>query len=85
MAALRPPMFALAALAALALVGHAHVADAARIYRWTDSNGVSHYGDRAPDKPRAQVKVIRAHVEPTAIARLRLQNQGAHNLAWVDN
>jgi murein DD-endopeptidase MepM/ murein hydrolase activator NlpD len=82
MAALRPLMFA---LLGLTLVGNAHVADAAKIYRWTDRNGVSHYGDRAPDEPKTQVKVVRAHVEPTAIARLRLQNEGAENLAWVDN
>ena len=72
-------------LAGLVLMGSALVADAARIYRWTDRSGVSHYGDHVPDAPPAQVKVIRAVPEPTAIARLRLQNDGDLNLAWADN
>lgn len=71
--------------AGLALVGSAGVADAARIYRWTDRNGISHYGDHVPDAPPAQVKVIRVRTEPAAIARLRLQNDGDRKLAWADN
>lgn len=82
MTALRP--FALV-LGGLALVGNAVVADAAKIYRWTDRNGVSHYGDHAPDAPPAEVRIIRAHAEPSAIARLRLQSDGDRNLAWADN
>lgn len=72
-------------LAGLALAASAMVADAARVYRWTAPNGVSHYGDHVPDAPPAQVKVIRVAPEPTAIARLRLQNDGDLNLAWADN
>ena len=72
-------------LAGLALVASTLVADAAKVYRWTDRNGVSHYGDHLPDAPPAQVKVIRVVPEPTAIARLRLQNDGNRNLAWADN
>lgn len=73
------------ALAGLAMVGSAVVADAARVYRWTDRNGISHYGDRMPDAPSAEVKIIRVIPERTAIARLRLQNDGNLNLAWADN
>ncbi len=72
-------------LSGLALLGSALAADAAKVYRWTDRNGVSHYGDRVPDAAPAQVKVIRVVPEPTAIARLRLQNDGDRNQAWADN
>lgn len=72
-------------LAGLMLVGSALVADAAKIYRWTDRNGVSHYGDHVPDAPPSEVRVIRVVPEPSAIARLRLQNDGDLNLAWADN
>lgn len=72
-------------LAGLTLVGSAVVADAARIYRWTDRQGVAHYGDHVPDAPRRDIEVIRVRAEPTAIARLRLQNDGDRNLAWADN
>ena len=58
---------------------------AAKIYRWTDGNGVTHYGDRAPDAPRSQVKVIPVQGEPGAIARLRIENDGSRYLAWADN
>ena len=77
------------AFAALVLLGSAAVVDAAKVYRWTDRSGVSHYGDRAPDAPAAQrkgaVRVIEVRAEPSAIARLRLQHDGDTNLAWADN
>lgn len=76
---------ALLVLAGLAVATSAPVADAAKVYRWTDRNGTRHYGDHVPDAPAAQVKVIRVAPEPTAIARLRLQNDGDLNLAWADN
>ncbi|MGH8078783.1 MAG: peptidoglycan DD-metalloendopeptidase family protein, partial [Lysobacter sp.] len=82
MAALRPLAIM---LAGVALVGHAWVADAAKIYRWTDRNGVSHYGDHVPDAPPAEVEIIRTHAEPSAIARLRLESDGDRRLAWADN
>jgi len=72
-------------VAGLALVGMAVVVDAANVYRWTDRNGVSHYGDRAPDASPTRVKVIRVQAKPTAIARLRLESAGDRNLAWADN
>lgn len=72
-------------LAGLTLAASALVADAAKVYRWTDRHGVSHYGDREPDAPAAQVKVIRVVPVPSAIARLRLQPDGEFNLAWADN
>lgn len=72
-------------LAGLALASSGPRADAAKIYRWTDHNGVSHYGDHLPDVAPARVKVIRAVPEPTAIARLRLQNDGDVTIAWADN
>jgi len=80
----RPLSLMIAALV-LVLAGSAQVAEAAKVYRWTDRNGVSHYGDSMPDAPQSQVKVIRVVPEPTAMARLRLQNVGARNLAWADN
>lgn len=58
---------------------------AAKVYRWTDRNGITHYGDHMPDAPLAKVKVIPVRPEPSAIARLRLQNDGDRNLAWADN
>ncbi len=72
-------------LAGLALCTVATVTAASRIYRWTDGNGTSHYGDHVPEAPRAHVKVIRVVPVPSAIARLRLQREGDVNLAWADN
>ena len=72
-------------LVAVVLAGSALVADAAKVYRWTDRSGVSHYGDHVPDVPASQVKVIRVAPEPSAIARLRLLGEGDLNVAWADN
>ncbi len=72
-------------LLGLTLIGTTMVAGAAKIYRWTDRNGVTHYGDRAPDASAAKVKIIRAQPMPSSIVRLRMQNDGARNLAWADN
>lgn len=69
-----------AAIAAAATSSHA-----AKVYRWVDRNGVTHYGDRAPDAAAAQVKVIPVRAEPGAIARLRIENDNGRYLAWADN
>jgi murein DD-endopeptidase MepM/ murein hydrolase activator NlpD len=94
-----PPMSkpTFAALSPVALAGIACVlglcwaagAQAAKVYRWTDAQGISHYGDRPPDKrQQAQardVRTIPVRAEPAAVARLRLENRDGHTLAWADN
>ncbi|WP_206861478.1 peptidoglycan DD-metalloendopeptidase family protein [Lysobacter changpingensis] len=60
-------------------------AGAAKIYRWTDRNGITHYGDHVPDAPPSQVKTIPVEGEPGAIARLRIENDGDRFLAFADN
>ena len=69
-----------AAIAAAAAGSHA-----AKVYRWTDSRGVTHYGDRAPESAATEVKVIPVRAEPGAIARLRIENDNGRYLAWADN
>lgn len=64
----------------------APAAQAGKLYRWTDRNGITHYGDRAPSAaPPSEVKVIPFRAEPGAIARLRVQQDGDRYLAWADN
>ncbi|ALN65169.1 peptidase M23 family protein [Lysobacter antibioticus] len=59
---------------------------AAKLYRWTDRSGISHYGDRPPGAaPPSEVQVIPFRTEPGAIARLRVQQDGDRYLAWADN
>ena len=62
-------------------------ARAAHVYRWTDGNGVVHYGDRAPDANTVKSKVttIPVHTEPGAMARLRLESDNGRYFAWADN
>jgi len=65
-------------------------AGAAKIYRWTDRGGITHYGDHVPDAAPSQynadsLKVIPVEGEPTAIARLRIENDGDRFLAFADN
>jgi len=88
-----PPDFrpAIAAALAAALALAAAGAQAGKLYRWTDRNGVTHYGDRAPSQSAAaaagaaEVKVIPFRSEPSSIARLRVQQEGDRYLAWADN
>ncbi|RPE80970.1 peptidoglycan DD-metalloendopeptidase family protein [Vulcaniibacterium tengchongense] len=68
-----------------ALATAASAAGAAKVYRWTDRNGVTHYGDHVPDAPPAAVQAIPVQAEPGAIARLRLEQDGERYLAWADN
>lgn len=78
-------------LAAAAIAFAAPAAQAGKLYRWTDRNGVTHYGDRAPSDAvaaaagAAEVKVIPYRSEPGSIARLRVQQDGDRYLAWADN
>ncbi|MDQ3269401.1 MAG: M23 family metallopeptidase [Pseudomonadota bacterium] len=62
----------------------APAADAAKVYRWTDAQGVTHYGDRPPESA-AKVKMIPVRAEPGSIAGLRIENDGGRYLAWADN
>lgn len=80
-----------AALGAAALLaGYALSAHAAKVYKWTDKNGVTHYGDSAPDSANpavkaGSVKVIPVVAEPRAVARLRLEASNGRYLAFADN
>ncbi|WP_254200545.1 MULTISPECIES: M23 family metallopeptidase [unclassified Lysobacter] len=60
-------------------------AGAAKIYRWTDRSGVTHYGDHVPNAPPSQVRTIPVEGEPSAIAQLRIENDGERFLAFADN
>ncbi|MFC5569748.1 peptidoglycan DD-metalloendopeptidase family protein [Lysobacter yangpyeongensis] len=79
-----------ALLAATLAIGAAAGAHAAKIYKWTDRNGVTHYGDSAPDSTSPAVKsgtlkVIPVTVEPRAVARLRVESSNGRYLAFADN
>ncbi|GAB3363931.1 M23 family metallopeptidase [Lysobacter rhizosphaerae] len=72
------------------LAGLGMGAHAAKVYKWTDKNGVTHYGDNAPDgaSPAVKagsVKVIPVVAEPRAVARLRLETSNGRYLAFADN
>ncbi len=60
-------------------------AGAAKVYRWTDRSGITHYGDHVPDAPAGSVRTIPVEGEPSAIARLRIENDGDRFLAFADN
>lgn len=60
-------------------------AGAAKIYRWTDKSGITHYGDHVPGVASTQVQTIPVEGEPSAIARLRIENDGERVLAFADN
>jgi murein DD-endopeptidase MepM/ murein hydrolase activator NlpD len=83
-AARRPALAILACVLACALP----VAQAGKVYRWVDKNGVVHYGDRAPDANATRgsaVKVIPVQAEPGAMVRLRVESSEGRYLAWADN
>jgi len=62
------------------------MAGSAQVYRWVDKNGVVHYGDRQPANAAvSKVRVIPVPVEPSAIARLRVEAGDGEYLAWADN
>jgi len=64
-------------------------ASAAKVYRWTGTDGVVHYGDHPPDRKQQaharNVQVIPVRAEPSAVARLRLEPRNGQYLAWADN
>ncbi|HEV8694175.1 MAG TPA: M23 family metallopeptidase [Lysobacter sp.] len=75
---------------ALLLAGVTLGAHAAKVYKWTDKNGVTHYGDNAPDTASpavkaGSVKIIPVAAEPSAVARLRLETNAGRYLAFADN
>ena len=81
----RPTSIALL-LAASLLVAAApsHAGD--KVYRWVDKNGRVHYGDRPPaNAAPAKVRAIPVPVEPSAIARLRVEAGDGEYLAYADN
>lgn len=60
-------------------------AHAGQVYRWTDADGVTHYGDHQPQRTDVEVSTVPVFVEPTAIARLRIESRGNVHYAWADN
>lgn len=64
-------------------------ASAAKVYRWTGPDGIVHYGDHPPDRAQQararDLRVIPVLVEPSAVARLRLEPRNGQYLAWADN
>ncbi|WP_141233604.1 DUF4124 domain-containing protein, partial [Lysobacter antibioticus] len=81
---MRAPSILAALFCLTALIAAA--AQAGKLYRWTDRQGIVHYGDRAPDKaPPAEVERLAFRAEPGAIARLRVLQEGERYLAWADN
>lgn len=80
-------MKARAAAFAAMLVGGVLSAHAAKVYKWTDREGVTHYGDRAPPRhePQGALTVIPVRTEPGAIAHLRRDSDASGDLVWADN
>ena len=62
-----------------------HDAGAGKLYRWTDGNGITHYGDHRPEAPGAPVTEIPFRAEPGTMARLRVESGSGQYLAWADN
>lgn len=76
----------LALLVAAAAALGPHVADAAKVYRWTDRNGVRHYGDHVPQEAATrQVEALPVDNEPQAIAGLRTRAITGGYQALADN
>lgn len=72
----------------LPLVLAVGTADAARVFRWTTPEGERQYGDHVPehiDPEESEVVRIPVRAEPSAIARLRLENTTDSIEAWADN
>ncbi|WP_238978703.1 peptidoglycan DD-metalloendopeptidase family protein [Novilysobacter arseniciresistens] len=73
------------AVLALAVAAMAPVcADAGQVYRWTDADGITHYGDRRPAS-EAPVTTLAVPSEPTPIAGLRIEPVDGGWQAWADN
>lgn len=69
----------------LASLAAAAVAPAGTVYRWTDRDGVVHYGDHAPRDKRLRVTTLRTPDAPSSVARLRLERVDQRVHAWADN
>lgn len=75
----------LLALAVVAVAGP-RVADAARVYRWTDRDGVRHYGDHVPQAAAVEaVRHLPLNVDPSPIAALRTVPVAGGYQALADN
>ena len=62
----------------------AHAGD--KVYRWVDKDGRVHYGDRPPaNATPMKVREIPVPVEPSAIARLRVEPGNGEYLVHADN
>jgi murein DD-endopeptidase MepM/ murein hydrolase activator NlpD len=73
-------------LLAVATAAGPRAADAARVYRWTDRDGVRHYGDTAPAKSTAaQVVAVPVAADPSPIAGLRTVPINGGFQALADN
>lgn len=65
----------------------APVAQAGKVYKWTDRDGIVHYGDRPPSTSAgaSAVTTIPYRAEPGAVVRLRLAQQDDAWLAYAEN
>lgn len=84
------PRTVVAIAAAALLAGFVPGANSAKVYKWTDKDGVTHYGDNAPDASNpavrtGSVQVIPVVAEPRAVARLRLESNAGRYYAFADN
>ncbi len=80
------PVLLAALLVPALLLASASPRAGGQVYRWTDKQGRVHYGDRPPaNAAPAKVRTIAVPVEPTAIAKLRVEPGEGEYLAWADN
>lgn len=72
---------------AIAAIAGPRVADAAKVYRWTDRNGVSHYGDHVPQQAQATSNARRVAIpqDPSPMAALRTTPVAGGYQALADN
>ena len=75
---------ALGSAMALALLA-AGPAAASQVFRWTDSQGQMHYGDRVDGALPSDAVRMAVEAGPSAVARLRIVHDEAGAQAWVDN
>ena len=61
-----------------ALFSAAAVADGAQIYKWTDSQGVVHYSDKAPASPQSSLQVMALPESPPVDPQAEAADQ-----AWI--
>lgn len=72
---------------AIAAIAGPRVADAAKVYRWTDRDGVSHYGDHVPQQAHATGSARRVAIpqDPSPMAALRTTPVAGGYQALADN